>query len=71
MKMILSFLFFLIRSTHLITCVMYHYLFFSEQELGNVIQEIAMSEGAEKLTQMMNDNSNVASVFVGRDTRYV
>ena len=50
---------------------MYHYLFLSEHELGNVIQEIAMSEGAEKLTQIMTDNSNVASVFVGRDTRYV
>ena len=50
---------------------MYHYLFLSEQELGNVIREIAMSEGDEKLTQMMNDKSNVASVFVGRDTRYV
>ena len=46
-------------------------IFSSEQELGNVIQEIAMSEGAETLTQMMNDKSNVASVFVGRDTRYV
>ena len=46
-------------------------MFFSEEELGNVIQEIAMSEGAETLTQIMTDNSNVASVFVGRDTRYV
>ena len=50
---------------------MYHYLFLSEHELGNVIQEIAMSEGADKLTQMMNEKSIVASVFVGRDTRYV
>ena len=61
----------LIRPTRFITLLMCHKFFFSEQELGNVIQEIAMSEGAETLTQMMNDKSNVASVFVGRDTRYV
>ena len=44
-------------------------MFFSEEELGNVIQEIALSEGAEKRTKIITDNSNVASVFVGRDTR--
>ena len=41
----------------------------SEAELGNAIQ--AIDKSIETLQQDLADSSNVASVFVGRDTRYV
>ena len=41
----------------------------SEAELGNAIQ--AIDKSVETLQKDLADGSNVASVFVGRDTRYV
>ena len=47
------------------------FFIYSESELGNVVEDIAKSEGTERLQEMVTDYPNVASVFVGRDTRYV
>ena len=42
-------------------------LYFSEEKLGNAIQEIEKS--VQTFQKDLADGSNVASVFVGRDTR--
>ena len=47
------------------------FVIFSEGELDKVIQEIIKSEGLETFQKSITDGSTIASVFVGRDTRYV
>ena len=55
------------HSVYIIKLTFTHY--FSEAELGNAIE--AIDKSVETLQKDLADGSNVASVFVGRDTRYV